>query len=434
MTIPPTAPERPPSSVPAQSGWIGLLCFAAGVSIVVKFLPNHDSFTQTLFILGITWAGMALSEIAVARAPWKSETGLARRPRGLRSTLATTSVKLLGFSATWLILALVAFAVSHNGGPTAAYAQLPHGVSAFIAGLMIASPAYVFWVDRHMTDPRDRAWHTGRALQGFFDRSIRDWRGEAVIDHVREWLIKGFFGWLMLYSAIAKDFPRIFTHPAWKDALIDPAVFANMTIWAIFAAEIAFATIGYFSSFRPLNAHIRSTNPYALGWFVTFFCYGPLVMMGTDGTLLAYRSETASWAYWLADYTAVMWVWGGLLIASTFGYLWSVFAFGLRFSNLTHRGIVTNGPYRYFKHPAYLWKVIYWWLFTLPMFSPEGLIKAADMTIVLALVSAVYYARAKAEEKHLRADPSYRDYEKWIEAYGIVPRILSAFSRRRTEG
>lgn len=34
-------------------------------------------------------------------------------------------------------------------------------------------------------------------------------------------------------------------------------------------------------------------------------------------------------------------------------YAWATIMFGGRFSNLTHRGIITNGPYPWTKHPAY---------------------------------------------------------------------------------
>ena len=34
--------------------------------------------------------------------------------------------------------------------------------------------------------------------------------------------------------------------------------------------------------------------------------------------------------------------------------------FSFRFSNLTHRGIITSGPYRFTKHPSYVSKNIAW--------------------------------------------------------------------------
>ena len=78
-------------------------------------------------------------------------------------------------------------------------------------------------------------------------------------------------------------------------------------------------------------------------------------------------------------------------------------AFGFRFSNLTHRGILTHGPYAWTKHPAYLSKNLFWWFAVLPFLATTG--NPVDMirnTVVLALVSGVYYWRARTEERHSR--------------------------------
>ena len=86
-------------------------------------------------------------------------------------------------------------------------------------------------------------------------------------------------------------------------------------------------------------------------------------------------------------------------------------AFGLRFSNLTHRGILTHGPYAWTKHPAYLSKNLYWWFAVLPFLATTGsLVDTIRNTAVLAMVSGVYYWRARTEEQHLSADPAYVDY------------------------
>src|SRR3546814_3065843 len=95
--------------------------------------------------------------------------------------------------------------------------------------------------------------------------------------------------------------------------------------------------------------------------------------------------------------------------------LWATVAFGLRFSNLTHRGILTHGPYALSRHPAYLAKNLFWWCATLPFLTTGSLVDAARNTLILAAVSGVYYWRAKTEEKHLKADPDYVAYWEWME-------------------
>ena len=39
--------------------------------------------------------------------------------------------------------------------------------------------------------------------------------------------------------------------------------------------------------------------------------------------------------------------------------------------------------------------------------------------------------RARTEEKHLSADPAYRDYTRWMARYGPIPRLLRTLSPRR---
>ena len=113
-------------------------------------------------------------------------------------------------------------------------------------------------------------------------------------------------------------------------------------------------------------------------------------------------------------------------------YAYATVAFGLRFSNLTHRGILTHGPYKWTRHPAYLAKNAYWWAATLPFIVTSGsLTDALRNSALMALVSAVYYWRARTEEKHLLADPVYQAYYDWSEENAVWRRFLRKFSGGR---
>ncbi len=63
---------------------------------------------------------------------------------------------------------------------------------------------------------------------------------------------------------------------------------------------------------------------------------------------------------------------GAWLVFLTGVYAWATVAFGFRFSNLTDRGIITNGPYAWTKHPAYVSKNLFWWFAVLPFFAVTG--------------------------------------------------------------
>ncbi|MFN5825141.1 MAG: methyltransferase family protein, partial [Sphingomonadales bacterium] len=208
----------------------------------------------------------------------------------------------------------------------------------------------------------------------------------------------------------------------------NPVLLASALIAAMFVVDVQFATVGYMLTMKPLDAHIRTANPYLSGWVAALICYPPFILMNNGGPL-DYHVATSDWAYWFEGQTLLLWVWGAILVLLTAIYAWATVAFGLRFSNLTHRGILTHGPYRWTKHPAYLSKNAYWWLATLPFLVTSG--SMTDMirnTALLILVSAVYYWRAKTEEKHLLSDPAYAEYAAWMDRNAPVTR---GFNRLR---
>jgi protein-S-isoprenylcysteine O-methyltransferase Ste14 len=113
-------------------------------------------------------------------------------------------------------------------------------------------------------------------------------------------------------------------------------------------------------------------------------------------------------------------------------YAWATFAFGLRFSNLTYRGVLTNGPYRFTRHPAYLSKNLFWWTSTLPFLVTNGSWSdAVRNTVLLGVVSGIYYWRARTEEAHLLAeDAKYREYHAWMGENALITRPLTRLVRR----
>ena len=51
-------------------------------------------------------------------------------------------------------------------------------------------------------------------------------------------------------------------------------------------------------------------------------------------------------------------------------------------------------------------------------------------TVILALVSAVYFWRARTEERHLLAeDPKYRAYHAWMAEHGLVTGLFTRVGR-----
>jgi protein-S-isoprenylcysteine O-methyltransferase Ste14 len=284
----------------------------------------------------------------------------------------------------------------------------------------------VLWIDRLLVNPRDHSWHFGAML---LRREAFD--VEEVKKHWRSWMIKGFFGAFMI-SILPGGFAEI-VNADLTNIVNEPVRFGVLLFALLFVIDVQIGTVGYLVTFRPLDAHIRSGNPVLSGWLAAFICYPP-VSWGVLGTILAYEVNTPGWAHWLDGNGVMLYAWAFWLAFLTAIYAWATMAFGIRFSNLTYRGVLTNGPYRYTRHPAYLSKNLFWWCTVMPfLVSSHSMVDVVRNTFFLAVVSAIYYWRAKTEERHLlQEDPKYREYHAWMEENGLFTRPLSALKRRLT--
>jgi len=417
------AEEPPRSAVSHGVGLAGLVGFVGW--LLLARANGWDGLFGTLGLLAACAAPMLLWSLLIDKVHRHASTGIDwnATPRPLGEALDTALVKLAGLWTTWGAIAIV-YAVGRwysEGAYRFSIALLQWAAP----GLVLLSIPYVIWLDRRLTEPRDGAYACGLWLLGRRDPAMR----EALYDHGRAWAVKGFFIAFML-AILPGSYKGLFTLTAGAD-VSDPAALAKALILLLFLVDIAFATVGYLLTFRPLDSHIRSANPFVAGWTAALICYPPIVLM-REGGPLDYHSGTAEWDHWLAGYPLALAAMGTLLILLAGVYAWATLVFGLRFSNLTHRGILTHGPYRWTKHPAYLAKNLLWWLSTLPFLSTTG--NPADMvrnTLLLASVSAVYYWRARTEEAHLSADPVYRAYALWMERHAPVPRLIRRLSGRR---
>jgi hypothetical protein len=78
------------------------------------------------------------------------------------------------------------------------------------------------------------------------------------------------------------------------------------------------------------------------------------------------------------------------------------------------------------RHPAYLSKNLFWWCASMPFLVQTGsTTDAVRNAFFLACVSAIYFWRAKTEERHLLSeDPKYRDYYNWMERNALITRTF----------
>lgn len=416
------AEPRPRSAVSGGVGFAGLAGMSAWVAVAHRY--GLDGPYSALVNVLACALPMVLWSVFVDRVHRNPSTGIDwRTVRPWRETLEVSVTKLAGLWLTWGGIAAV-YALGRFWWETR-YANFPFAIACLsyaAPGLFLLSIPYVLWLDRRLVEPRDGAWHLGAWLMGAdgVDR-------EAVWNHLRSWAVKGFFLAFMLSIVppgfgefVSADYGRV-----WRD----PVALANVCITFMFLVDVAFATTGYILTFRPLDSHIRSANPYAAAWTAALICYPPFVLMA-DGGVLDYHRGGADWTWWFAGHPAVLALTGAVLVGLTAIYAWATVAFGMRFSNLTHRGVLTHGPYAWSRHPAYLSKNLFWWLSSLPFLATTGWVDGVRNAAVMACVSGVYYWRARTEEKHLGADPAYREYSEWMARNGAVPRFFAWVLRR----
>lgn len=405
--------DRPRSAVGNATGLAGL----AGMVLAALLMAGSmlGPIERSLILMAAAALPMILWAVLVEKVHRNPTTGLDfAAPRPAQETLETTKTKLLGLWATWLAIFALYFAARPYG--EAQYAAYFALMGVAFGPLFLLSIPYVYLVDRYMTDPKDGLWHMGKWVSG-------DWRAvdrELLADHFRCWAIKAFF-LAFMFSVFPGMVARLMETPVeWTGW--DPVTFVPSAFIAILIVDVCFGTIGYVVTCRPLDAHIRTANPYMAGWVAALVCYPPFLLMAPDGPL-DYRVGGAEWSDWFAGDMALLTVWAALLIALSAFYAWATVIFGLRFSNLTHRGIITDGPYRWFKHPAYLSKNLFWWLMYLPFLSPDGGVEALRNCLLILAVNAIYFARARTEERHLMEDADYRAYAAWIAEHGVLPRL-----------
>jgi hypothetical protein len=374
---------------------------------------EHAALAELLF----SGTPMVLWSLIVDKVHLRPSTGLDwASPRPLAEIVEVAITKIAGLWATWALIGFAYCVARWYWMGTYLFAMKVIGWAAL--PMFLFSVPYVLWLDRYSVNPRDGAWHFGAMLIGRepFDPA-------EVKAHWRSWLVKGFFcafmisilppGWanivMLDLSAIAGN-PVLITH--WLTELL-------------FLIDVQIAMVGYLVTMKPLDAQIRSANPHLSAWVAALICYPPFILMIPNGPL-DYHFGTADWAYWLDGHPLLLAAWGALLVLLTAIYAWATLAFGLRFSNLTYRGVLTNGPYRWTRHPAYLSKNLFWWAATLPFIvTTNNMNDAIRNTVVLGLVSAVYFWRAKTEEKHLLAeDAKYREYHAWMERNPTITRAL----------
>jgi protein-S-isoprenylcysteine O-methyltransferase Ste14 len=355
--------------------------------------------------------GCALSELAAVPL----------RPYSLRRIM----LRMLALTAT-LGLCAAAYAIfpEYQGSFYDPFWKFLRSI-AYAAPLV---PLYLTWADARARDPHDELLVLGLLLSG----RHREADPTILRRHFMGWAVKGFFTPLM---CVYLDQEMHYLCDAFRTVSMDSL--QNFDLWfhLSYGIDLLFCVVGYTATLRVFDSHIRSVEPTALGWGAALICYQPFYSV-IGSMYLKYDSGTF-WGQWLAPWPHLRDVWGVVIIVCVLIYSLSTVAFGLRFSNLTHRGIVTSGPYQFSKHPAYLAKNLSWWLISVPFVANPSIAGAVQHCVLLLLLNGIYLVRARTEERHLSRDPRYVAYALRMNERGILrglARLVPAIRYRAPAG
>jgi len=426
--------KAPPiSDVSAMVGLIGLLGLTCWVLICRNWPAIADMLglpgprmvlsgpNASLVALVFSAVPMAIWSLVVNKVHRNPSTGIEwALNRPIADIIQISITKLVGLWVTWGLIGFVYCLERWYWAGDWLFAM--HVLGGALVPMVLLSAPYVLWLDRKLVQPRDAAWHFGAMVLG------RDAYDKAEVGkHLRSWAVKGYFSAFMI-SILPGGFGAVVGFD-WQASIHNPAAMANFLISVLFLIDVQIGSVGYLLTLKPFDSQIRSANPYLAGWVAALLCYPGFAAMSPGGPL-DYKQFTADWSFWMAGYPTLQWIWLSLMVVLTGIYAWATVAFGIRFSNLTYRGVVTNGPFRFTRHPAYLSKNLFWWASTLPFLATtHSVVDEIRNTCLLAGVSAVYYWRAKTEERHLCAeDAKYRAYSAWMQANAPITRGISALA------
>jgi len=227
------------------------------------------------------------------------------------------------------------------------------------------------------------------------------------------------------YSYLADNFDPSKAKYNFYSGILD---FYNICFTYVFVIDVGLAWCGYVFSSRWLKNGLKSVEPTFQGWAVALLCYPPFnhflfiyFMMPSDKDFLTLAKDGSTPVQVFVLTLAI------LSLISYLIYMSATVLFGLRFSNLTNRGIIRTGLYKYIRHPAYAGKNIAWWLVFLPYIIYQALSKGSFVPllqiIALVMMTTLYFYRAITEERHLLQDPEYQEYMGKVK-YRFIPGIF----------
>jgi hypothetical protein len=398
------AQKRPPST---NNQWINLLGLGVGLCAaticIKKALPP---LSTVIYVIAAYGFAILLLEAVILKTPERKTTSL---QSWHTMSFERVFVKLVGLYTTFAVIIFLYWLFpEYRKAIYNPYWSFLYNIGPWIMALSIP---YFMLMDAKTNDPYDAYWQIGSIICCY---PKRDYQG--VTQYCLSWLMKGYFLPFMFTMIIAAinilskmNFTLLFTN-------ISFSYFAIFVI--LVGIDSLIATTGYLLTLKMFDSHIRSSDSTLFGWVICLLCYAPFY--GVIVSLYFPKVDYYHYPVWTNN-QVLQWIWGVCTLLTYGLYVFSTINFGIRFANLTNRGIITNGLYRFFKHPSYTFKIVFFWTSVVPIsyvtYSTNEFIKTL---FYLTGISLIYYYRAVSEERHLSNDPTYVEYALWMNEHGLI--------------
>jgi protein-S-isoprenylcysteine O-methyltransferase Ste14 len=265
-------------------------------------------------------------------------------------------------------------------------------------------------------------------------READAWRPSYAEKHAMMFfLIKTIYGPLMINSALLayNSLPPLFQDLQLDHSALNVCDKGYMVIFSsVFLLDSVLFAVGYHTESGLLRNKLRYAETNPLHILVCIACYSPFNM--PTGALFGPSNHDPYILFGGNVLHPLTWV---LRVGAIFFLLVLIsasLALFTKASNLTNRGIVDWGPYRYIRHPGYLGKNMFWLMTLIPAFFPNTADPQFWWPSYLAFCAAtvwgfvgwgtIYFLRALTEERFLMRDPDYVAYCRKVK-YRFIPGV-----------
>jgi isoprenylcysteine carboxyl methyltransferase (ICMT) family protein YpbQ len=238
-------------------------------------------------------------------------------------------------------------------------------------------------------------------------------RLRALAPAARLWGLKAFF--IPLYAMSLYALLSL----AFANTLSGAVAWLTLAVTFAYTVDLSFGLSGYLMASNSLVQTIKSTQTRFGGWLVCLLCYGPLMSHWPD--FEAVVRQEIGWPAILGGEPLLLAGAAAMLVLLVL-YVWATVCFGLRFCNLSNRGLISHGPYRWMKHPAYFAHAANAWIITFVFMPAAGVTLGPSQLLVPVAFTLLYWLRSVTEEQHLNEDADYVAYAGWIDRHGLVAR------------